>query len=476
MKVFLCNPPTGSFIRDERCQIDVCSRLAENIREPIQILYLAGLLKKYGHEVFLRDYSFSRFSVRDVLADMERFVPDFFYLETTQGTFSHDLDFIRLLSKSNITFPFIVKAPFLDFTYFEDKMHNVNLNNATKAYFLIKNFEITIKNIISAKTKDSVIDNVYILDNNKVYQTKNKKISSDFKLDDYPLPPRYFLSKNDYLRPDTGEPIAYIYASRGCPYDCIFCLAPVCLGKKVESRSVDSVIAEIEDCVDNYRISNFFFRSDTFTFDKKWVMDFCQALIDREIKIKWGTNSRADKEDLEMFKAMKKAGCDIVGLGIESGSDFILNKIKKSITVKDIKCIHRLIKKSGINTFFHCIVGFPWDNQETILETKKLILELEPDFIEVNVPYPLKGTELYSFAEKNNLFVSKDLESYSHIKPILRTFSLKTDEISRLRKDLIASFYLRPKYIIRKLKSIRHPRVFFNYAKWGCKLMKKIFL
>ena len=90
------------------------------------------------------------------------------------------------------------------------------------------------------------------------------------------------------------------------------------------------------------------------------------------------------------------------------------------------------------------------------------------------MPYPLKGTELYDIAENNNLFVSKDFEEYSHIKPILRTFTLATHEIEKLRKDILWSFYCRPAFIFEKCKYIRHPKIFLNYIKWGFNLVKKI--
>jgi len=476
MKIFLCNPPTGFFIRDERCQIDVNSRVAENIREPIQALYLTGLLQKYGYEVFLRDYSFSAFTIDHVLSDVTRFRPDCFYMETTQGTFRNDMSFIQSLYAAADGLFFIIKAPFLDFRYLEKEVKAIDLNIDTKIYFVVRNFEQTIRDILSPQGRTARINNTYLLLKQKIAQPISFDTDTKFSMDDYSLPPRYFLNKNDYLRPDTNEPMAYIYSSRGCPYRCIFCSAPIYLGRKIQTRSVSSVLAEIQECIEKYRISNFFFRSETFTFDKKWVMLFCKKIIEEKIKIRWGANGRVDRIDIDMLGAMKSAGCDIIGFGIESGSDEILKKIKKDICTSNIEHTNKITKETGIKTFFHCIVGFPWDNRETIAETKRLLLRVNPDFIEVNVPYPLRGTELYEIADKHNLFVSKSFRDFSHINPILRTFSLEAEEVSRLRKDLLFSFYCRGDYILNKLKDIKHPKVFFNYAKWGCRLIKKIFI
>jgi len=476
MKIFLCCPPTGYFIRDERCQIDVHSRIAENIREPIQLLYLAGLLQKKGYEILLNDYCFPSYSIDNVVNDCIRFKPDCVCIETTQGTFKDDIKFINKLHTSFRDAYFILKSPFIDLNYLSDYIKYSHINSDIKIYFIVRDFEQTILNILKNYHTSNALDNVYLYLNGKIIPPESIGEKNIFDMDEYPIPPRNLLNKFNYVRPYTGDPIAYIYTSNGCPYDCIFCSAPIYLGRKVQTRSVMSVINEIEDCIKNYNIRNFFFRSDTFTIDKEWVMQFCKAILDRKLNIKWGTNSRTDTIDAEMLELMKSAGCDIIGLGIESGSDFILKNIKKNICTDDVERVHKLIKKFGIKTFFHCIIGFPWDSRETINQTKKFLLQVKPDFVEVNVPYPLNGTELYELAERHNLFVSKEFETFSHIKPILRTFSLSADEIEKLRKNILMSFYFRPGFIFEKFKYINKPKVFLNYTKWGYALINKIFM
>lgn len=474
MKIFLCNPPTGYFIRDERCQINANSRVAENIREPIQILYLGGLLQKYGYEILIRDYSLPSFNVKDVLSDILKFSPDCFYMETTQGTFSKDMKFIYSLCQKVKNIYFIVKAPFLDTQYLKEQLLIIGQDISNKIYFVLRDFELTVHNILKNHDKSDEFSNTLVLINKKIVISKVNNFDSEFSMDEYPSPPRNFLDKNNYVRPDTNEPIAYIYTSKGCPQKCIFCSAPLYLGRKVQTRSVDKVIDEVKDCIETYKIHNFFFRSDSFTFDKEWVIQFCERIISENIKINWGANSRVDVVDEEMFEAMKSAGCYVIGFGVESCSNEILGKIKKGVSVTDIRRSHNIVRKVGIKTFLHCIVGFPWDNRITIGETKKNLIELNPDFIEVNVPYPLKGTELYNIAEKNNLFISRNIENYSHINPILRTFHLQSHEVNNLRKKLLFSFYCRPKYIIKKIKDTRSPKILLNYMIWGLRLLKKI--
>ncbi|MBN1494021.1 MAG: radical SAM protein [Candidatus Omnitrophica bacterium] len=475
MKIMLCNPPTGFFLRDERCQIDMNTRVAENMREPIQLLYLAGLVKSLGYEVALHDYSFPRYTLDDVCKDIEAFKPEWFYMETTQGTFTPDLEFMASLRQKGYNMKFLLKAPFVDRDYLQEKLLMRPFFKDISCYFITRDAEDTLKEVL-AKGREGILSSVFYWHNGEieVFDHTIDQAHKRFKLDDYPIPPRELLNKFDYVRPDTGEPIAYIYTAKGCPYPCVFCSAPVYLGKTINMRSVESVIAEIENCVHEHGINNFFFRSDTFTFEKKWVLSFCAHILDKGLVIRWGTNSRVDKIDREMVEAMKKAGCDIIGFGVESGSDRILEHIKKVITTAQIKAAHRCVKEAGIKSFFHTIIGFPWDTHETIKETQRFLLQESPDFIEVNVPYPLRGTELFAIAKEHGLFISDDLEAYSHVKPILRTFTLTPEEVSRYRKQILRSFYLRPHYIFSKLCSIKNPKVFINYMKWGVAFLGKL--
>jgi len=471
MRIFFCNPPTGSFLRDERCQIDINSRVAENMREPIQLLYLAGLMQSLGARIFVRDYSFPRYTIDNVRNDLQQFIPDWFYMETTQGTFSKDLAFIATLMENGSTFKVILKAPFLDEEYLRKMLAQKPLPSTIMIYFMTRDFELTMKMML----ENTQAPGVFVWHDGSLSVPRDQGQGNVFALDEYPIPPRHWLNKFDYVRPDTGKPIAYIYTAKGCPYPCLFCSAPVYLGTAINMRSVASVVAEIESCMKEQGIYDFFFRSDTFTFDREWVLQFCREVEKRRLRIRWGTNSRVDKIDEVMVKAMKVAGCDIIGFGVESGSDSILAKIKKGITVAHIRQAHAIVRGAGIRSFFHCIIGFPWDTHETIRETKDFLLAESPDFIEVNVPYPLRGTELYSIAKEQRLFIADDLEAYSHVKPILRTFSLSAAEVNKYRKDILRSFYYRPQYILDKLLLIRNPKVFFNYMRWGWAFTWKLF-
>ena len=112
--------------------------------------------------------------------------------------------------------------------------------------------------------------------------------------------------------------------SRGCPFKCTFCDAPITMGKKLRFWSIDRIIADIRHYVEKYGVTNFVFKDSTFTAKKKWADEFCEALVDSGLKIKWRCNTRVNLVPPPLLEKMKKAGCYVINFGVESGSPEIL--------------------------------------------------------------------------------------------------------------------------------------------------------
>jgi len=232
---------------------------------------------------------------------------------------------------------------------------------------------------------------------------------------------------------------------------------------------------ELEECVKKYNIKNFFFRADTFTWDEKWVIEICKLIIERKLQTRWGTNSRADTISKERLEWMKRAGCWIIGFGIESGDQKSLDLMKKKTTLEDANTSILLCKEYGIKTYTLFLIGLPWDNRETIKKTIKFARHLDGDYIDINIAYPLPGTEMFEMAKKENLFNETNIYGYDYSKPLIKTRYLSTEELVSMRKWALLSFYLRPHYIIKTIASIRSPKVLINYVRAGLQLLCKTF-
>ncbi len=290
-------------------------------------------------------------------------------------------------------------------------------------------------------------------------------------MDSLPFPARHLVDNSIYRRPDNNKVQATIKVERGCPFHCFFCLATPVSGAKVRRRSVENIVAEIRECVEKYNIRNFLFWSDIFNLDKKWTMDLCQAIIDSGLKITWSANTRADTADLEMAKMMYKSGCRLVSIGVESGSQEMLEKMGKKITLNDVRRTVKVFKQAKIRIYNYFVIGLPWETEETVEETIKFAIELNSDFISFYTATPLPGSRFYDYAKDHNLFDKETSFESAYFYPAVNTHYLTKERVFELHKSAIKRFYLRPLYILKMLSRIRSFAEIRNYFVAGMNVL-----
>jgi radical SAM superfamily enzyme YgiQ (UPF0313 family) len=204
-----------------------------------------------------------------------------------------------------------------------------------------------------------------------------------------------------------------LFASRGCPYQCIYCHHDF-MGHGYRHRSAENVMKEIEILYKRYRVPYFHFIDDEFVMNRDFVFEFCNLIkeFSRNITepITWGCAGRVNLMTEDLVAAMVDAGCVSIGYGIESGSQKMLDLIKKAVTVEQAKKAVRITQKylDWVDCSF--MIGYPGETKETIQETIDFCKELDltPEVIFFLTPYP--GTELYSMALKQGKI--KDEEQY----------------------------------------------------------------
>ncbi len=466
MNVLLVNPPTGKYMRDERCQVPVDSRVAEPPRPPMDLAYIAALLEQAGVKCMIKDYPMEGGGWPDLENDIRYFEPDVMVINTTTPTLYSDLAACKVAKHINPNIVTVAKGA--HFLFFDVDV----LNGFQDLDITIRGEpEITIKEITSGAELRHIKGITFRLNGNLV-RNENRPLLDE--LDNLPYPARHLLNNDLYRTPDTDEPITFIYTSRGCPGTCIFCAAGLVSGRKLRIRSIGNVIGEIEECIKRYRINNFFFRADTFTWDKDWVINFCKEIISRNIKIRWGTNSRVDTIDDQRIAWMRRAGCSVIGFGAESGNQEILYKMGKDITLPQIEGAVALCKKHNVESFLHFVIGVPWDTQKTVSDTMHFIRKIRPSFIEVNIAYPIPGTGFYDMCVKDKLLV-EEVTGHNHILPATRTYYLSREELMETRKQILRDYYFNFWYIADRVSKLRSPRMAWNYCKAARKLFLNIF-
>jgi radical SAM superfamily enzyme YgiQ (UPF0313 family) len=251
-----------------------------------------------------------------------------------------------------------------------------------------------------------------------------------------------------------------ILTSRGCPGKCNFCYRGI-FGNKFRARSPESIVQEIKYLKKTYDIKEFSILDDCFTINKKRAIQTCELLIEEKINLPWGLPSgiRVDTVTPELLSLLKNAGCYRLGFGVETGSNLIMKKIKKNITIEQVKKAVSMAKTEGffISCFF--IIGLSGDTIETIEQTISLAINLNPDLVQFGIATPYPGTEMYSDLELSSSILSHDWKYYDGFnleKQIYKHENLTHEQIITKFKEAYRRFYYRPEYILKRIMNIRN--------------------
>lgn len=268
-------------------------------------------------------------------------------------------------------------------------------------------------------------------------------------LDDIPFPCYDDVTAEDYPGHETYQ--GNIVSSRGCTFSCQFCSTSRFWGRRWRARSAKNVVDEIEWLIENQGIKGFFFWDDIFSIDKKRVIEICKEIINRKLGIQWGMETRADCVSKEMFEWIKKAGCEKVKIGVESGSDTILRNINKGVSIDENRKALSWAKEVGFKVNLLLMVGNPGETWGTIDESKRLIHETEPDNITISILYIYPGTPIYEIAKSKG----KIADNYwltNKLQPVFDV-ELKESELIAMRTSIVI-YFLKQKGLVEFVKYV----------------------
>lgn len=288
-------------------------------------------------------------------------------------------------------------------------------------------------------------------------------------LNELPFPARHLLPNSLYrMHPPFGlyPPVTLLETSRGCIYNCKFCA----LSQPVRQRSVESILEEVHEVVNKYKIKEIHFVDPNFTYDQNRTIELCDRLIEKNIKINWTCKTRIDLVSEPLLKKMYKAGCYMVSYGVESGSQKILDSLNKNITIGRIKNTFRLTKKSKIRSIAYILLGSPGENKDTFKQTLNLVKEINPDFVLYGELLPAPNSEMINNAIKNKKIHYQDLMDFYifNRKGVFTEVSftgIPKREISGWLSLANRSFYCNIGYILNRLKKVKNIHDLFNLTK-----------
>ena len=459
MKVYMLNPPyIPHFGRGMRWQD---TGRAGTLYYPIWLSYATAVVEQ-EYETRLVDAPAWNWGREDVIEDVKRFKPDLIVMDSSFPSLKNDIEVAEELKKNCEAEIVLVGPPA---SQFPDEILSSDGIDIVARW----EYDFTVRDIAKALEENrdfKEIKGISYKENGKIIHNPNREFTTSEDLDKIPFVSKVYkkhLNIRDYYLSSSLYPEVQIFTGRGCPYLCTFCSwTQTLMGRKYRVRSISNVLDELEWIQENLpEVKEVFFEDDTFTINKKRVLEFCKEYRKRNLDITWACNARADL-DYETMKEVRKANCRLLIVGYESGSDEILRNIKKGITVEQIRRFAKDARKAGLLVHGDFIIGLPGETRETIELTRKLIKETKPDILQVSVASPFPGTEFYEWCKENGYLLINDpneyLDEQGHQKAVISYPWLTAEEIVQKVDSILKGYYLSLGYVPVALKQVFRKR------------------
>lgn len=368
---------------------------ADGVHYPLGLAYLYSVLEKTGHEIQLlfltkHDEEDCYNKIKDAL---EKFSPEIVGFQML--TFNR-VSAYRMIEYIHEKYPHIHQ---IIGGIHVAAMYQQIIEKYPYVVAVLAEGEAVLPELISelAKLNPNLnsVDGIAFSENGTVTETKQRKLIEN--LDDIPFPKHELFFKGK-------RKLGSIITTRGCPFNCSFCCLNSVSRNRVRMRTVNNIIKEIEWMIDKFpQMDTIWIQDDTFFVDNQRVIDFCDEIIKRDIKINFACNGRMKPISEEMVKKLERANFKRIFLGLESGDNRILKKCHKGITQEDAINAYKLFAKTKINIYSHLIVGLSGENIDTIMETANFMKKLQKiKYVPNYYPYLLivfPGTEIYEIAK-----------------------------------------------------------------------------
>ena len=469
LKVLFIVPPSnieehyGSFVE------------AGAVYPSLGIAYLGAGALKEGHEVKVIDSEVLNLTFKDLEEEIRKFNPDVIGMQTFCANINRCYKVAEIAKRINSEIKIVLGGVQVTQLPYE------SIKNENVDFIIYGEADISFLNLLKAiernKKDFSDVKGLIWKKNGKVITNPPQELIKNLDILPYPaleLFPIHLYRSSSQVR---GNKTLHMFTSRGCPYDCSYCAGDLIFGKSFRFHSSKRVIDEINHLKRKFNIDSIQFYDETFTINRKRVIDLCEKMIEKKVNISWSCFTRVDLVDEELLRLMKRAGCYQIFFGVETGVERLLKLIRKRTTLQQAREAFKLTRKLGIETVASFMLTLPTETEEETWQSIKFGLELDPDYVYWLTFTPYPGTELAEYAEKTGKILHKNYELYNVFSEIVYVPDGRDpEEIRRTIAKAYRMFYLRPKYIIRRINSLRHlpPKKIWSLFKSGVKtLMRK---
>jgi magnesium-protoporphyrin IX monomethyl ester (oxidative) cyclase len=428
--------------------------------EPLGLLYMAGSLVHEGIPTKILDCNAEGLSINQSIEKIKQINPLILGISClTQEAFLVE----KLLKSLRKVLPNVkIVMGNTHSKYF----HEYFLKNKIADVVIHGEGEIVMPELVKVLKNGGDMSQVkgisYIDKNNQIIKTAYTLISD---LDSIPFPAWNLINLKNYRSffyyNFNPKKTRIMITSRGCPIGCSFCT--IHEGQKVRYQSPERIIKEIKFLVKEYGTTHIEFLYPMFLANRSRVTAFCELLLKEKINIKWACEMHANYANEELFKLMKKTGCETVFIGIETGDDGLLKNVGKKTTVAQIKKAVWMAHNNGLKPVGLFMLGLPGETEELSLKTINFSLSLPLDMAVFSITVPYPGSRLFEdIREQDKSFDIYNWDGYSNTgvlgknPPVWNPPELSYEKLKELQSLAMRKFHLRPKMIWRHLKTLRY--------------------
>lgn len=456
MKLFLLNPPfLPLFSRSSRSPAVTKSG---TIYYPLWLAHATGYLEKMGHEVKLVDACADGLERSDVLSIAMKFNPDIIVLDTSTPSIYNDVEVAAALKAQHpgslVALVGTHPTALPEETLMLDKKVDVVCR---------KEYDLTLADLADkygagGRQSLSQVPGISFRDGDRVVHNADRPFLED--LDQIPYVSAVYkkhLNWRNYFYAHTRNPVISIFAGRGCPFKCSYCVYPQTLfGRKYRMRSAEHFVGEMQYIQDNFPdVREVLVDDDTFTVYEKKVQEICRLMVERKIRLPWTCEVRVTTS-FETMRAMKEAGCRLVVVGFESGVQEILDNVNKGAKVEMAYEFFKNAEKAGLMVHGCFMVGNPGETKETMRKTLDFAKQFMMDTFQCFPVMLYPGTEMYDWAKEKGYITTTNFREW--LSPegmhncVLQTPQVSNTELVRFCDTARREYYLQPSFLLYKLK------------------------
>jgi anaerobic magnesium-protoporphyrin IX monomethyl ester cyclase len=373
---------------------DIIERRVMKPYPPLGILYLSAYLKRAGFAVEVFDSTFRDFS--DFEATVQRVKPRIVGLYANIITRDNVIRLARIAKANGVEFVLAggPDAPEWCELYFDNGIDIIGTNEG----------ELTLEELIPRLQQKAMQDleqvrGIIFRKNGRTHRTAPRPAITD--LDALPWPDRDVLKMDEYFKAwksHHGESSVSLITARGCPFHCSWCSSEV-FGHTHRQRSPRDVVDEMLMLKERYTPDIMWISDDVLTINKKWTEQFIHEVKARNAQHPYECLSRVDLVDRDILQGLKETGCFRIWYGAESGSQKVLDSMRKGTTVEQVKTAAKITQETGMQAGFFILLGYPDETTADIRMTIDFLKETRPDVIGTSIAFPIKGTEFYARVE-----------------------------------------------------------------------------